>query len=788
MQVPYSWIKELVDVDWEPQALADRLTIAGEETEIEKPFDGKFDHIMVGRVAELEPVENSDHLKKAMVETGSDTVQVVCGAPNVARGQKIVFAEIGAVLHGGMEIKSVKLRGVRSEGMICSERELGLTDDHAGIIVLDDNAPVGMPIGEYLGLEDHVIKLDLTPNRPDLMSVFGVARDIACLCGKNVTRPDYQLTESDEKASDLAKIAIDDSEVCPRYAARVIKNIKIAPSPWWIKQKLILCGVRPISNVVDITNLVMLETGHPLHAFDYDKLERKEILIRRAKDGEAFITLDGVEHKLTPEVLLITDGNKGIAAAGVMGGLDSEVSETTTTVLLESAYFNPVTIRRGRLHLGMASESSARFEKGADPNMVPEAADRAAYLMQKYAGGEVLKGLIDCYPKKIKPLKVIFRPKRANSMLGTEIAPERMMTILKGLDFVLTSAKNPKVEVPTFRPDITREIDLIEEVARIEGLDNIPTADRNIGPLLTKAPEDDIFRDLVRSAMTAQGYDEIYGVGLADAPMMRLLTGDKPQLKILNPIAEDLSVMQNDVMYSLIKAVAHNVSHRNLNLRLFEVGKAFTPDDECLQVGLAVTGRAADHWYEKGREYEFYDLKGALDALCESARLPEFQYQSNEYTPYAPDCSFNIKLNGKTIGHAGRVLDKTARRFDIKQAVFTAVMDFTALFAGRVPLGAYQPLPRFPAAPRDLAVIVDEAIRVGDMLDTIRELGGEWLEQLDVFDLYRGKQIGPDKKSLAFAMVYRSSERSLENDKVTAIQEKIADELKKRFNAEIREG
>ncbi|MBN2227782.1 MAG: phenylalanine--tRNA ligase subunit beta [candidate division Zixibacteria bacterium] len=788
MQVPYSWIKELVDVDWEPQALADRLTIAGEETEIEEPFAGQFEHILVGHVAELEKIENSDHLKKAMVDTGNGLVPVVCGAPNVAPGQKVVFAEVGAVLHGGMEIKPVKLRGVQSQGMICSERELGLTDDHSGIIVLDPDAPVGTPILAYLGLKDHIIKLDLTPNRSDLLSVFGVARDIACLCGKKVRRPVYKLTESKEKAAELATVSIDDPDACPRYAARMIKNIKIGPSPWWIKKKLIMSGMRPISNVVDITNLVMLETGHPLHAFDFDKLERKEILVRRAKDGELFTTLDGVEHRLTPEVLMITDGNKGIAAAGVMGGLDSEVTDATTTVLLEAAYFNPVTIRRGRLHLGMTSESSVRFEKGADPNMVPNAADRAAFLLQKYAGGEVLKGLIDCYPKKIKPLKVQFRPERANAILGTKLTPKRMHTILKGLDFGLTETKTPKVEVPTFRPDVTREIDLIEEIARIEGLDNIPTSDRNIGPLLTKAREDDLFRDRVRATLTAQGYDEIYGVGLADAPLMKLLTGDQPQLEILNPIAEDLAIMQNDIIYALMKAVGHNLAHRNLNLRLFEVGKAFSPENEFMQIGLAVTGKTDDHWYDKGREFEFYDVKGAIDALCASSRIPELTYATEAHLPFVPECSFTLKLGDHKVGRAGRMHDKTAKRFDIKQPVFIAVLDFAAMFAVRVPLEAYKPLPRFPAAPRDLAVIVDETVRVGDMLDTIRELGGTWLEQLDVFDLYRGKQIGENKKSLAFAMVYRSAERSLENEEVNGVQEKIADELKKRFNAEIREG
>ncbi|UCD16906.1 MAG: phenylalanine--tRNA ligase subunit beta [Candidatus Zixiibacteriota bacterium] len=788
MQVPYSWIKELVEIDWPAQDLAERLTVSGEEAEIDEPYLGQFGKIVVGRVIELEAIEASDHLKRAMVDTGGEKVQVVCGAPNVQLGQKVVFAGLGAELADGMIIKAVKLRGVKSTGMICSERELGLTEDHSGIIVLDDDAPVGMPIKDYLGLADVIIKLDLTPNRADLLSVVGVARDVACLAGKKLKRPDYHLTESGGDASEMVKVSIADPEACPRYAARVIKNVRIGPSPWWIKRKLLLCGIRPISNVVDITNLVLLETGHPLHAFDYDRFDRKEIMVRRAINGEKFITLDGNEHTLNQEVLLITDGEKGVAVAGIMGGLESEVSDDTTTILLESAYFNPVTVRRGRMKLGVISESSNRFEKGADPNMVPEALNRAAYLIQKYAGGEVMGGIIDCYPREIRPLKVAFRPDRANAVLGTNLTKGRMLKILQGLEFGVSGKDLLEITVPTFRPDVSREIDLIEEVARIEGLDNLPTVERNIGPLFSRPAEDDLFCDLIRRGMTAQGFDEMYGIGLANAALLSAVTGDRPQLKILNPIAEDLTVMQNDVLYSLLKAVSHNLAHRNMNLKLFEIGKAFLPDSEAVQIGLALTGRSDDQWYEPGRAYEFYHLKGALDVVCELGNFPQISFRPEPVMPYKDGSSFRLILEGQGIGHAGRVDEKVARRFDIKQPVFTAVVDFAGLYSRHRPTGAYTPLPRFPAAPRDLAVIVDEEIRVGDILDTIREVGGDLLERLNVFDMYRGRQIGEGKKSLAFAMVYRSFERSLENEEVADLQEKIANSLKERFNAEIREG
>ncbi len=791
MNVPYSWLKELVDINWQPQETADRLTIAGSEAEVETPYTGQFENMVVGKVTELENVPETDHLTKATVDIGGETLQVICGAPNVDKGQKIILAGIGAVVADGTKIKKVKLRGVESYGMICSERELGLSDDHSGIMVLDEDTPVGIPANDYLRLDDSVLKLDLTPNRPDMLSIFGAARDIACLAGKTVTLPEFKLNESGGNASDMIKVSIADSDACPRYAARIIKNITIGPSPWWIKQKLLLCGIRPISNIVDITNLVMLETGHPLHAFDYDKFDHKEILVRRAADGEKFATLDGNEHELTSDVLLITDGSKAVAAAGIMGGLDSEVSDSTTTVLLEAAYFDPRTTRRGRLHLGLVTESSSRFEKGADPNMVADAIDRAASLMEQYAGGEVLKGIVDCYPKRIDPISVKFRLERANAVLGTGIDKDTMLRIFDGLGFSYKENESIDVSIPTYRPDIEREIDLIEEIARIYGLDNIPVAEKNIGPLFSKAPDDDRFRDLIRRTFTAQGFDEIYGIGLADPKLLKAVTGDKPQLKVVNPLSEDLSVLQNGLNYSLLKAVSHNLAHRNISLRFFEIGKSFTPEtdsSEFTEIGLAVTGRSNDLWYEKGKEYQFYHVKGAVDTLCQIGRIPELVYDLEPISPYIKECSFAIKLNGKLVGYAGQVDSKIARRFEIKQPVITAVIDFDTFYAAQIPDGVYIPLPRFPAAPRDLAVVVDDTVRVGDMLETIRKIGGNLLERLDIFDLYRGQQVGEGKKSLAFAMVYRLDERSLENEEVAEIHGNIADELKRRFNAEIREG
>ncbi len=791
MLVPYSWIKELAEFDMTPEELGDRLTIAGSEAEVTYPFKGKWDNIVVGHVTELEKIPDSDHLTKAMVDCGDEAVQVVCGAPNVAKGQKVVMARVGAVLGEDFKIKKAKLRGVESYGMICSERELGLSDDHSGIMVLDDDAPVGDSAINYLQMDDSVLRLDLTPNRPDMLAVIGVARDVACLNGTTHSKPEFEIEETEEPASDYIKISIDDPEACPRYAARIIKNVKIGPSPWWIRRKLILSGVRPISNVVDITNLVMLETGHPLHAFDYDRLDHKEIVVRRAKNKEKLTTLDEKEHELTPDVLLITDGKKGIAAAGIMGGMNTEVEDTTTNILLEAAYFDPITTRRGRLNLGLNTESSSRFEKGADPENVVAAVNRAAALMAQYADGEVLKGIVDCYPKEIEPLRLKLRTSRVNSLLGTDISEERIINILKGLDFGVESEEILEVAVPTFRPDITREVDLIEEIARINGMDNIPTAERNNGPLFTKSPEETRFFALVRRVLTAQGYDEIYGVGLADPKFLPKLTGESKKLKILNPNAEDLSVLQDSVLYSLVKVVAHNIAHRNMSLRIFEFGRAFFAEEnnwEKMQVGLALSGNTPDDWYDKGRPYDFHDLKGAIDALVESSNMPQLKYKQENFGPYAEGGSFRLLLGDAIVGEIGTLQPVIAREFDIKQPLLAAVLDFEPLFKAQDPESKFTPLPRYPAALRDIALIVDAGIRVGDMFDCIKEIGGALLEEVRVFDLYSGKNIGAGKKSLAFSMVYRSDERSLESDEVTALHERIGGELTKKFGAEIRKG
>lgn len=793
MKVSYKWLKELTGLDWSVEEMAHRLEMCGAACEEIEPTAHYMDRVIVGEVIELKPIEGATKIQLARVNIGSEVLDSVCGAPNVALGQKVPLALIGAKLAGEIEVKRVKIRGVASDGTICSERELGISDDHTGILVLNPDAPVGVPLAEYLAYDDYRLTFELTPNRPDSMSAIGLARDAAALASIKVRKPEFELKESSEKASDYIKVRIDDPAACPRYAARVIINVKIAPSPWWIKRKLLVSGVRPVCNVVDVTNLVMLETGHPLHAFDLDRFGSTEVVVRKAHDGEKFTTLDGKEHELTPEVLLITNGKTAVAAGGVMGGLDSEVEDSTTNLLLEAAYFDPSVIRKSRKRLDVLTESSARFEKGVDPNGIPYAINRAAYLFQQICGGEVLGGIVDCYPQRIDPVKITFRPQRCNYVLGTNSSADRMKQILTDLEFTVDGTGQFEVTVPTFRPDIEREIDLIEEVARIEGYDAIPDAIANIGSLFTPSHTEDTFVDEVRRILTGAGFDEMLCHGLADSRLAELLNPGVPQLHTVHPVSEELNIVRNSLAQTALVVIGHNISHRNLDLRLFEIGKAYFPPDERgvwreeLRVLLAVTGSTPNGWRERPRPLDFYDLTGAIERLAQHFRWPRFAFAPAKVSFLEEDISFNLLLDGQPTGVIGKVSSSVLDKLDIKQPVYVAEIEVERLIPMSRPPIEFVPLPIYPAAPRDLAIVVNEDIRAGDLVSAVKQTVGGLSESVSIFDLYAGKQIEQEKKSIAISIAYRSREGSLSSEEVDALQQKVIDVLKQDFKAEIRD-
>lgn len=792
MKLPYSWLKELSGAPWSAEEAAERLTLSGTAGVVEKADPEHFKNVVIGRITSLRRHPNADRLLVAEVDSGAAAHPVICGAPNCAVGQKVVLALPGAKLRGEFRVKEVTMRGVASAGMICAEDELGLSDDHTGIMVLDEDAPVGARVFDYLGLGEAVINFEITPDRPDCLSAIGVARELAVLAELDFKVAPSPPAERDQPVSDYIRVGIDDPDGCPRYTARIIDNVTIGPSPWWLRRRLLDCGVRPINNIVDITNYVMLETGQPLHAFDYHRFGSKEVVVRRAAPGEKFTTLDGREHILDETVLLITNGKEGVAAAGVMGGLDSEVEPDTRTILLESAYFDPTVIRRSARKLGILSESSDRFMRGTDPSGVVAAADRAASLMAELAGGEVAAGVVDTYAKKITPVTITLRPGRVALLLGVDIAVGFMENTLRRLGLTVDAGEVIRVTVPTFRPDLTREVDLIEEIARIYGLDRIPNAVQNAGPLYTPTHRRDTIKDDLRRIMTGFGFDESLGSGMAHAARMDGLDSSLEPIKILNPLSDEFAVMRSRMLYSLLVSTGNNIRHRNVDVKLFEIGRVYRkigPEFvEPTYLGFLVTGNPADiHWRRQPEAADLFEIKGVLEALFDSLRLGPPELKPARIPGYDDHLAFDVVLGGKGIGWIGRVDPKVARTYDIKQPCLAAELEIEAIIGHDRGLAEFIPMPRYPASTRDIAVVVDQSIPAANLREAIIKSGGRLVESVVIFDLFVGDPVPEGKKSLAFSVNFRSPEKTLEDDEVDTVIRKIVAFLEKNFNARLRE-
>ncbi len=800
MKASYKWLKELVDFNWSADELADKLTFAGLEVESIEPWGSGLEKVIVGEIKKVERHPQAEKLSVCQVDTGKEVLQIICGAGNVKAGMKSPLALIGAKLPSGTPIEKATLKGIESYGMLCSEIELGIGEESEGIMVLEDELKVGEPLSKALDLEDFILDIDLTPNRPDAASLMGIARDIAALSGGKLKKPKYDVKETDQPASEWVEVLIDEPKDCPRYAARVIKEVKIGKSPFWLKRKLECCGMRAINNLVDITNFVLLETGHPLHAFDYDlfslhsgKPERK-VLIRRAKDKEKFITLDEVERTLNPEVLLITDGEKPVALAGIMGGMESEVTGKTRNILLESAYFNPRVIRRGRISLGLNTEASYRFERGADPNMADRAADRAAQLMQNLCQGKVLKGVVDNYPEPVLPLKLSFRPERCSKILGTGMEGKNIKEIFESLEIKVAGNDPAKmsVEVPTFRPDLTREIDLIEEIARIYGYDKIESRFRAGGELLTPIPDEERLIRKIKSWLTGKNFYEIVTNNMVDPMKMSRVNPSKKRIRVLNPLNEELSVLTTSLCYNLLSIISHNLNRKEKDLRLFELSKVFWSKEENspgekLQLEIALCGKQAPvFWGEKEKKVNFYDLKGILEDLLAELKIRDYTFLPAESNLFSEEKSFELQVRGRAIGILGKVSDEILKLFDIEEEIFLAEIDSQNLPEEIPQLEFYTPLPKFPMVERDISLVVEEKILAGDLEKKIRELGGKLIEKIYLFDLYKGPQVPKGKKSLAYAIRYRSEEKTLKDEEVEKVHRKIVQGLKTSFGAELR--
>jgi phenylalanyl-tRNA synthetase beta chain len=844
MKVTLNWLKQYVDFDWSPEQLSERLTMLGLEVEGVHKVAGQFEGIVVAQILTKDKVPGSDKLSVCKVNDGKGERTIICGAQNHNPGDKVplILPNFALPLKAGEKepfvIKERKVFGITSQGMMCSPQELGLPDDVDGLLILPPDAPVGKSFAEYRGATggDVVYDLEITPNRPDWNSVIGIAREIAALTGNALKVPGIRDQRSGEKVQDLVAVRIEDAEFCPRYTARVIKGVKIGPSPDWLRSTLEKVGIRSINNVVDVTNFVMMEIGQPLHAFDYhlisrsrrgNEAEKPTIIIRRATAGEKFKTLDNVERTLSADMLLIADEQKGIALAGVMGGQNTEINDNTKDVLIESAYFNPTNIRRTSKMLGLRSESSYRFERGADVGICDWASQRAAQLILETAGGQLAEGVVDAYPKPAESKQIVLRHQKVGELLGVSIAPAEQIHFLKNLGLrQVNSAGAPHVpmvaahtdtttllnkepvtspegatatfEIPTFRVDLKREVDLIEEIARLHGVEKIPaTPPRGaIGANAFDAVHDQIAE--ARRVLAGLGLNEAQGQTLVSNSDCRMENVELAALA--NPLSSDMDVLRPSLLPGLLHSLRHNVSRKNYDLALFEVGRVFqraagvSPADqgsvvEERRTAIAVTGqRNPLFWTGDDREakLDVYDLKGLIEEFFEQFGLRGMTFnRRTESTPLFLE-SATIQLGKQQLGEFGQLLPFLAKKYDLRDAVFLAELNLDLLLARRNPSKSFKSLPSFPSIRRDIAMLVPEATTHDAILQVVKQTKPANLESVELFDVFRGKNVPEGQKSLAYAFTYRNPEKTLTDAEATAAHEKLVEQFKKVLQATVR--
>jgi len=805
MRISLKWLKEFVEFDAEPEKIDEILTSLGIEVEKIIRTGEKYNNFVVGKVIKCEAVAGSDHLHYCDVRVIDKIYPVVCGAPNVQDGQKVVLGLIGAVVpQNGMIIERRKIRGVESNGMICSRYELGIDNDHSGIWVLPNDAVEGTSLADYLGENDVIFEISITPNRGDCLSHLGIAREIAAYYNLPIIIPEINLIENNEDINQFVKVEIKDPEKNPRYIARLVRNVKIGPSPEWIKKRLEDVGLRSINNVVDATNIVLMELNQPLHAFDFDKIKNNTIIVRAARENEKFITLDGKERTLDSNMLMICDIEKPIGIAGVMGGENSEITADTKNVLIESAYFNPSSIRRTSKKLGIQSDAAYRFERGVDIDNLIYAANRAAQLMAEYADGEVVKGYIDAYPTKIEKPVINLNINNANKMIGSNISKDKMINILKRLNFQIindaTKLDNIPTQPPSYRNDIELEIDVIEEIARLYGYDNIEPqyisaidfSNREI-PKDLKVPE---MRKSVRNFLIGRGYNEILTQNMIDPKSAAFFSDEF--VEIANPLGEELSIMRPSLISSMLKAIANNIRFGNNELRLFEVAKAFSTginkgkfipnimEEEHICIGL-YGNFATKQWGIPQRTVDFYDAKGIAEELLDFLKVKnyEFRVSAKESSIFTRNY-LEIYVQDEKIGEVGEANENILKLYDIEQVAYIADIYAYKLYNLGLEQPHYEPISQYPPVLRDLAFVFDEDIAAGDVLKEIRMQGGDLLQRLNLFDVYRGKSIGEGKKSIAFSLYFASAERTLTDNEINEITEKIISNIEKKFNCQLR--
>lgn len=797
MLVSYHWLKEYVDIDLSPQDLAELITRSGVEIGGIEAVGEDVNGVVVAEVVSCEDHPDSDHLHLCQVTTdGENRIQVVCGAPNVASGQRVAFAKVGAVLPGDFKIGAAKLRGVESNGMICSMQELGVPDDLThpddkdGIRILPADAPLGTDAMDYLGLRDFVYDLDLTPNRSDCLSVYNVAREVGALLQKSVRPLETSVHPVGAPTEDAISVDIEDPDLCHRYVGTMIRDCVDGRSPLWMEQRLQSAGMRPKSLLVDITNYVMLETGQPLHAFNYDTIAEQKIRVRRAEDGQVITTLDEEERRLTDAMLLICDGQKAVGIAGIMGGANSDIEAGTTEVFLESAYFEPRNIRRSALALGLRTEASIRNEKGIDPEMTVEAAARAAHLLETYAQGKVAPAPLDVYPTIHEPVKVRMSFVKVNAHLGTEIAPAVMIDYLQRLKFDILTQDNEglTVQVPSWRPDVTIEEDLIEEIARLYGYDEIPATlpygATHPGVLTAKQR----LRRHIKDRLSMQGLHEVVNYsftrqGVFDALRLSEDSTLRDTIPLQNPLSEELAVMRTELISGLLDVVKNNRRQGVNDITVFEHGRIFlggpelsadTLADEQEVLAVAMAGAPATHWMHSQQPHDYFELKGILEDLGASLRLPPFRFERLEDHPtWHPGRSAAIWLGEEFLGVIGEIHPEVLKNWGIKDRVIALEVYLRAIYDQGLPMIEAQSPAKYPSISRDIALVVKDKTLHRDLEDAMRGAASELLVDLHLFDVYTGEQVAEDEKSLAYALRFQSLKETLTDEVVDADMQRI---------------
>ena len=802
MRVPINWLQDYVDIDVSPGEIAGRLTMAGLEVEAVEERKPDFAGVVVAKVLTVKPHPGADNLSVCEVRAGGVVHPVVCGAPNVRAGMISAFAKVGAVVPGGYAIKSTKIRGEASEGMLCSEEELGIGEDAAGIMELEGDLCEGADLAEALGLVDAVLDIGITPNRSDCLSIVGIAREVAFLTGKTLRYPMVHPQESDEDIRIATSVRILDPDLCPRYTARMIRGVTVGPSPAWMRRRLEAAGIRAINNVVDVTNFVMLEFGQPLHAFDFRFLEEGRIEVRRSREGELFVSLDGKERALQGGTLLICDGKKPVAIGGIMGGLNSEVKDDTKDILLESAYFNPSSIRRSARSLGMGTDAAFRFERGIDPEGVVRAANRAAQLVAEVSGGTILRGILDEYPLPLKTAeKIPFRTTRANSVLGTSIPEPEMIRILEGIEMKVEKVGEGRYSVapPSFRVDIAREIDLVEEIARLWGFDRVPVTMPHVSAEPPVETAKTVVEGRIRDFLAGCGYSETISYSFitpASADTLGLSEGDRRRnwVKIANPLTEDQSVLRTTLVWSLAETWRYNVSVGCPDLKIYELGKVFffrgegeLPVERNRVGGLIAGTRYDDRWGFGGQQADFFDLKGCVEGLLDALRFSRAEYRSDFREPFLhPGRSCGVFLGGEPAGFVGEIHPSVQTALGVKTRAIVFELDLDMLTEGFSDRALFREIPRYPASARDVAFLADASIEAEEMMRIVRSTNEELLESVDIFDVYTGRGIPEGMKSVGMRFSYRSSARTLTDEEICGVHEKIVGAIMNATGARIR--